>query len=78
MALTPADVEATGLRVVDLLVAGKLCKSKSDARRMIESGAVLMDDVKVEDVAAAADPAKLADGIVLKKGKKSYVRVIAG
>ena len=78
VALTPADVEATGLRVVDLLVAGKLCKSKSDARRMIESGAVLMDDVKVEDVAAAADPAKLADGIVLKKGKKSYVRVIAG
>ena len=78
VALTPADVEATGLRVVDLLVAGKLCKSKSDARRMIESGAVLMDDVKVEDVAAVADPAKLADGIVLKKGKKSYVRVIAG
>ena len=78
VALTPADVEATGLRVVDLLVAGKLCKSKSDARRMIESGAVLMDDVKVEDVAAAADPAKLADGIVLKKGTKSYVRVIAG
>ena len=78
VALTPADVEATGLRVVDLLVAGKLCKSKSDARRMIESGAVLMDDVKVTDVAAAADPAKLADGIVLKKGKKSYVRVIGG
>ena len=78
VALTPADVEATGLRVVDLLVAGKLCKSKSDARRMIESGAVLMDDVKVTDVAAAADPAKLTDGIVLKKGKKSYVRVIGG
>ena len=40
--------------------------------------AVLMDDVKATDVAAAADPAKLADGIVLKKGKKSYVRVIGG
>ncbi len=77
VALTPADVEATGLRVVDLLVAGKLCKSKSDARRMIESGAVLMDDVKVEK-GIFIRPARLADGIVLKKGKKSYVRVIAG
>ena len=69
--LSASDVEATGLRVVDLLVLGKLCKSKSDARRMIESGAVLMDDAKVADVAATADLGKLAEGIVLKKGKKS-------
>ena len=76
--MSASDVEATGLRVVDLLVLGKLCKSKSDARRMIESGAVLMDDAKVADVAATADLGKLAEGIVLKKGKKSYVRIIGG
>jgi len=74
--LTPADIEATGLRVTDLLVMGKLCKSKSDARRMIESGAVLCNDAKVEDVYATINEADLSEGVVLKKGKKGFVRVV--
>ena len=44
IALTPADIEATGLKVTDLLVMGKLSKSKSDARRLIEAGSVLIGD----------------------------------
>ena len=76
VSLTAADIEATGLRVVDLLVMGKLCKSKSDARRVVESGAVFADDEKVATVASALDASKLENGIVLKKGKKSYVRIV--
>lgn len=64
-------------RIVDLLVAGGICKSKSDARRAIEQGGVLCDDVKVTDVNACVDEAKLADGVILKKGKKSFLRVLA-
>ena len=66
--LSQAEIESTGLRVTDLLVLGKLCTSKSDARRTIEGGGVLMDDVKVTDVYAAADPAALEIGILLKMG----------
>lgn len=76
--LTEADVAATGLRVTDLLVLGNLCKSKSDARRMIESGAVFADDEKVADVYAALDADKLGAGVILKKGKKGFVRVLKG
>lgn len=76
VSLTDADIEASGLRVVDLLVMGKLCKSKSDARRVVESGAVFADEEKVESVAFALDAGKLEGGIVLKKGKKSYVRIL--
>jgi len=76
VALTEADINETGLRVTDLLVLGKLCASKSDARRTIEGGGVFMDDVKVTDVYAAADRSKLRGGIILRKGKKSFVRII--
>lgn len=74
--LSADDISETGLRVVDLLVKGGLCKSKSDARRMIESGAVFAGDAKVDDVSAAIDPAKLEDGVILKKGKKGFVRIL--
>lgn len=76
--LSQAEIESTGLRVTDLLVLGKLCTSKSDARRTIEGGGVLMDYVKVTDVYAAADPAALENGIILKKGKKGFLRVLKG
>ena len=76
--LSQAEIESTGLRVTDLLVLGKLRTSKSDARRTIEGGGVLMDDVKVTDVYAAADPAALENGIILKKGKKGFLRVLKG
>lgn len=68
--LSADDISQTGLRVVDLLVKGGLCKSKSDARRMIESGAVFAGDAKVDDVSAAIDPAKLEEGVILKRVKK--------
>ncbi len=76
--LSDAEIESTGLRVTDLLVLGKLCTSKSDARRTIEGGGVLMNDAKVTDVYAVADPAALESGIILKKGKKGFLRVIKG
>lgn len=78
LALSQQQVEETGLRVTDLLVLGNLCKSKSDARRMIESGAVFAGDEKVTDVYAVLAEDKLAEGIVLRKGKKGFVRVRRG
>ena len=68
--------EATGLKVTDLLVMGKLSKSKSDARRLIEAGSVLIGDEKVTDVYAALSEAALSEGVVIKKGKKGFVRVV--
>ena len=36
-----------GISVVDSLVMTDLCKSKSEARRMIDQGAIKVDDMKV-------------------------------
>ena len=74
--LTADEVASSGLRVTDLMVLGKLASSKSDARRTIEGGGVFMDDEKVLDVYAVADRAKLSEGIILRKGKKSFVRIL--
>jgi len=76
--LTAELIEQTGLRVIDLLALGSLCKSKSDARRMIESGAVFLDEEPVTDVLAAIPIEKLADGAILRKGKKGFLRVVSG
>jgi len=76
VSLTEADVEATGLRIPDLLVIAKLAKSKSDARRLIESGAVMAADEKVTDFGLTFEKSRLAgEGIILKKGKKGFCRV---
>jgi tyrosyl-tRNA synthetase len=74
--LTQNQIEETGLRVTDLLVLGKLCLSKSDARRMIESGAVFVDEDKVTDVYFTLDPKSLEQGVLLRKGKKGFVRIL--
>lgn len=74
--MSAADIESTGMRVVDLLVLGKLCPSKSDARRMIQGGGVSVEDEKISDVAAVVDASRLSEGFLLKKGKKGFVRFL--
>ncbi len=74
--LGAAEIESTGMRVVDLLVIGKLCTSKSDARRMIQGGGVSVDEEKISDLSAVVDAAKLGEGFLLKKGKKGFVRIM--
>ena len=73
---TVSVAEAGSKRITTLLMAGGITKSSSDARRAIEQGAVMCDDEKVTDVYAEVDESRLDDGIILKKGKKSFLRVV--
>ena len=41
-------LEWDGISVIDSLIHTGLCKTKSEARRMIEQGAIKVDDIKVE------------------------------
>ncbi|MDD3920319.1 MAG: tyrosine--tRNA ligase [Eubacteriales bacterium] len=77
--LSAADVEETGLRIPNLLVKAKLAKSTSEARRLIESGAVYVNDDKVLSPTEALEKGQLAgEGIILKKGKKGFCKVKLG
>ena len=75
-AVSEADI-AEGLTIPRLLVLSGICKSTSDARRLIQGGAVSLDDVKVTDVNAALTVADFAAGAVtLRAGKKNFRKVV--
>ncbi len=60
------------LNICDALVKTNLCSSKSEARRLIEGGGVSVDGEKV-----AAIDFMVKSGALIKKGKKSFIKVIA-
>ena len=64
-------------RVSTMLVKSGLCKSQSDARKQIEQNAVSVNDQKITDTAAFLTRDQFSDnGIILKKGKKGFCRII--
>ena len=62
--------------ILQLLVAAKLCPTRSDARRLVQQGGVTVDDVKVTDFRQSYTRDDLKDGLVLKKGKKAFRRIV--
>ena len=72
-----ADMLAEDNRVTSLLAACGLCKSRGEARKMIEGGGVAVNEEKVTDVEARITADQIgADGLLLRKGKKGYCRLI--
>ena len=80
--LTPSvDVSADMLvdgkiDVNSLLVLGKMVPSKSEGRRAIEQGGVSIDGEKVTDVRATVTAEQLKAGVLIKRGKKSFMKFI--
>ena len=73
------DELAEDARVSTMLVRSGLCKSQSDARKQIEQNAVSLENEKVTDVSAVLTAEQIGKGgILLKKGKKGFCRVILG
>ena len=71
------DEFAGGRNICDLLVMTKLCSSKSEARRMIEGGGVTAGSNKVTNFAQVISEADLENNsILLKKGKKNFIKVV--
>ena len=74
--LQDADVPADGVNILDLLVTCKLVPSKSEARRNVQQGGVLLDGEKVDDIAFVVSKDALKAGVKIRRGKKVYHRVI--
>ena len=66
-----------GVNICEVLNRCGLCSSKSDARRMIEGGGIQMNGQKVSDIALNINSTHFKDNsILLKKGKKNFIKVI--
>ena len=74
--LTADDFTDGKLLVIDMLLKTKLAASKSEARRLIQQGGVLIADAKVDSLEATIDESAVeGDGLIVKKGKKTYHKI---
>lgn len=72
-----ADLTDGAIDLISLLVKAELAPTRSEARRNIEQGGVTVDGEKVSDVKATFTKDALAgDGMVIKRGKKKFKRVV--
>lgn len=60
--------------VIDLLLESKLVASKSEARRVIEQKGLCVNDVIIDDILTTLSVPER--GLVLKKGKRHFVKIL--
>ena len=74
--LKEADLTDGAADIMTLLVRTGLCPSRSDARRNIQQGGVTANDEKIADIARTFTADELRAGVVLKRGKKNFNKVV--
>ncbi len=74
--LSEADLTDGAIDIKVLLVKAGLVKSNSEARQNIAQGGVTLDGEKVTDMFLAVPAEKLKEGVLLKRGKKSFRKVV--
>ena len=77
--LTGDDFEEGSIGILRLLVKAGLAPSNGEARRNVEQGGVSVDGEKVTDPKAQLTKDTFAgDGVVLKRGKKKFMKIVLG
>ena len=75
--LSDADLTDGSIDLLSIVQKSGLCASRSEARRNIEQGGVAVDGEVVKDIKAVYTKEQLSgEGIVVKRGKKNFRRVI--
>ena len=62
--------------ILDVLTVCGLAPSKSEARRLVQQGGVFVEEAKVEDIGFSLTADRLKDGVKLRKGKKTFHKLI--
>lgn len=74
--LSKADFTDNSINILDLLVKTKIAPSKGEGRRLIDQGGIFIDDKKSESATENISLEAVEKGIIVKKGKKIFVKVI--
>lgn len=67
-----ADFEDGKVTVLSLMIKAGMIKSNGEGRRLIQQGGISVNDEKITDVFTAVSKNDIANGIVVKKGKKVF------
>ena len=70
------DFKDGAVDLITLLVVGGLCPTRSEARRNIEQGGVTVNGEKETDFRKTYTKEDFGDGIVLKRGKKNFKKMV--
>ena len=73
--LDASKLDGNKISLLDLLVETKLTKSKGEGRRLIAQNGISIDDRVITDDNYEICRADLETGIMLKKGKKTFLKV---
>ena len=75
--LTDEDFNGSdSISIVDLFIITKLAPSKAEAKRLIEQGGVYVGEEKVPNFGYSVSKTDIENGIIIKKGKKVFHKVI--
>ena len=74
--ISESDLTDGKIFLSDLMVICKLALSKGEAKRLISGAGVSVGNEKPTDFAYRIDGATLKDGVIIKKGKKIFHKVI--
>ena len=76
--LKDEDLTDGSIDILSILVKSGLVPTRNEGRRAVEQGGVSVDGEKVTDIKAVYTKEQMAgDGIVVKRGKKNFRKVIA-
>ena len=74
--ISAADLTDGAAGIIKLLVLSGLCASNGEARRNIQQGGVSVNDEKVTSIDVSFTAEQLKEGVVVKRGKKNFNKVI--
>ena len=72
--LTAEDFTDGKIGVLAMMVKAKLAASNGEARRLVQQGGVSINDQKVTDATYSLTTDAFAEEVILKKGKKNFVK----
>ena len=74
--ISESELTDGAMDIMTVLVRSGLCASKSEARRNIQQGGVTVNDEKITDISKSFGADELKKGIIVRRGKKNYSKVI--
>ena len=75
--LSEEDFEDGKVGILTILKKSGLTSSRSDARRNVEQGGVSVDGQQVKEIKAEFTKEEIgSEGILVKRGKKNFMKVV--
>ena len=74
--LAESDLQDGAIDILSVLVKAELVPSRSEARRAVEQGGVTVNDEKITNLRHSFTAADLKDGILVRRGKKNFKKVV--